>query len=32
VETLDLMHADRVVAALEKAGYVVHVGRFASSG
>jgi threonine dehydratase len=32
VETLDLIHADRVVAALEKAGYVVRVGRFARSG
>ncbi|HEY7071835.1 MAG TPA: threonine ammonia-lyase [Acidimicrobiales bacterium] len=32
VETLDLTHADRVVAALEKAGYVVRVGRFARSG
>jgi threonine dehydratase len=32
VETLDLTHAERVVAALEKAGYVVRVGRFASSG
>jgi threonine dehydratase len=32
VETLDLTHAERVVAALEKAGYVVRVGRFARSG
>jgi threonine dehydratase len=32
VETLDLTHADRVVEALEKAGYVVRVGRFARSG
>ena len=28
VETLDLDHVDRVVAALEKAGYAVKVGRF----
>jgi threonine dehydratase len=28
VETLDLDHVDRVVAALEKAGYTVKVGRF----
>jgi len=32
VETLDLTHAERVVAALEEAGYVVRVGRFARSG
>jgi threonine dehydratase len=32
VETLDLTHAERVVAALEQAGYVVRVGRFARSG
>jgi threonine dehydratase len=28
VETLDLDHVERVVAALEKAGYAVQVGRF----
>ena len=28
VETLDLDHVDRVVTALEKAGYTVKVGRF----
>ena len=28
VETLDLDHVERVVAALEKAGYAVKVGRF----
>ena len=28
VETLDLAHVDRVVAALERAGYTVVVGRF----
>ena len=32
VETLDLTHAERVVAALEQAGYVVRVRSFARSG
>jgi threonine dehydratase len=32
VETMDLTHAERVIATLEKAGYVVRVGRFARSG
>jgi threonine dehydratase len=31
VETLDLAHIDRVVAALETAGYAVGVGRFTRS-